>query len=558
MLTEKISLEKLRDTAWTIGQHYPMPKNGDFIALATQQPRQGCFIWSLAQASIDALKAKVPNDLFGSAHIVRIYDITDIEFNGLNAHSFFDIDVSGLCGRRFFGTQHTARLLMAEVGFRLMNGEFHALARSNPVFFERTGSSGNFDIHGRCVSSNGDFSFQVKNIFDSPVYTRFIEQLTKTNIEVAPVIAAFKPDHTINNFAAEDAQEAYGTQLSEHWKAMGSRVDTYACPLKYLTEAIAESSDAAILKAREELIQTALPVLQKAKPSVVYAQGFPVAAIVIPLAQRLNLPLVISIKSVETNGSPAERRCISKFGLEAILAASRIIVPSAAVESQVLFTWPPAKEKTYVIPDILHETNPVSHDPGSVKQRLHLHPSEPMVLFSGEIAHATGADLLVDAIFQVTKQTNLQFAIVGDGFLKGELEHRIGSGGLGHRVKFVGNVPHDWFESILLASDFVVIPARTWQDEGFAQTAVHFGRPVLTTHQSGIRCIKHGQNGLVTYDNPGSILWGLKELLANPLQGNMMRIVARRNAEQGKTIESAAVEHLICFLKAIVEKRGSI
>ena len=42
---------------------------------------------------------------------------------------------------------------------------------------------------------------------------------------------------------------------------------------------------------------------------------------------------------------------------------------------------------------------PAAFDPGEVKKRYHLHPGHSMALFSGEISHAAGADLLMSYNF---------------------------------------------------------------------------------------------------------------------------------------------------------------
>ena len=117
--------------------------------------------------------------------------------------------------------------------------------------------------------------------------------------------------------------------------------------------------------------------------------------------------------------------------------------------------------------------------------------------------------------------------------------------GIGHRCRFYGNVFKDFFDELLLVSDFVVIPARTWQDDNLARLAIANGKPVLTTHQSGIHCVSHGENGLVTYDNTNSIIWGLNELLSNPLQGSMLRLVAHHSDEDIPSDEKTAVKHYI-------------
>ena len=70
----------------------------------------------------------------------------------------------------------------------------------------------------------------------------------------------------------------------------------------------------------------------------------------------------------------------------------------------------------------------------------------------------------------------------------------------------------------------------------------------------------HGENGLVTFDNPGSIVWGIQELLHNPLQGNMLRLFARKNADGLPSLESIAVRHYTCYgtvLAGIREKKNA-
>jgi hypothetical protein len=44
----------------------------------------------------------------------------------------------------------------------------------------------------------------------------------------------------------------------------------------------------------------------------------------------------------------------------------------------------------------------------------------------------------------------------------------------------------------------------------------------LVTHQAAQGLVVHGSNGLVTYDNPGSFVWGIRELLG-PLGAELRR-----------------------------------
>lgn len=546
--------EQLRNYVWELGQYYPIKKHGDYVALVTQQPHQGCFVWNLEKASIDALQKNFADGFYGAAHVVRIYDVSDIEFDGHNAHSFFDVDVSGLSGNRFFHTDHAARLLMAEVGFRLTDGSFHALARSEPTFFDRPGSSGHFSVKGRFINPDGSLQFDVKNIFDAPVYERMMEAFKGSALKGNNRLVVVRVVY------GDERLDSYVDKLIAHWENCGMDVQLLSADILPCEERAVTKLEAAMQSAKNCVREQWADVFKKEKFALVYAADLFSAGALLPLLKETQRPLVVSLREDTQAVAHASDQAVYTFykTLERTVfeAASRVIVPHAALEKQIVNLCGVPAKKAYVIADVFEEQKPVARDPGSIKQGMHLHPAQPLALFSGEISHATGADLLMDAIFQIAGMTDLQFVFVGDGPLKGELEGRAGYGGLGHRVRFLGDVPADWFDAVLMASDFVVIPARTWQDEGLAQMAVHAGRPVLTTHQAHQGCIEHGQNGLVTYDNPGSMVWGLKEMLANPLQGNMLRIVARRNAEQGKTIGSAAVEHLICFAQTLAQKGG--
>ena len=98
--------------------------------------------------------------------------------------------------------------------------------------------------------------------------------------------------------------------------------------------------------------------------------------------------------------------------------------------------------------------------------------------------------------------------------MRAELEARAWHGGFGHACRFMGHLPADAFAEVFAACDAVVIPARSGQNPMLAEHSLGAGKPVLTTHQAELGCVRHGENGLVTYDNPGSLVWGLREIRA--------------------------------------------
>lgn len=154
-------------------------------------------------------------------------------------------------------------------------------------------------------------------------------------------------------------------------------------------------------------------------------------------------------------------------------------------------------------------------------RELGLDPAAPVVLFAGALSYEAGADIVVDAMITVCgTDASAQFVFAGEGALRAELEGRVVRSGLAHRCRFVGHVPAARFQRLLDACDFVVIPARVEQGEALAELALSAGKPAVVSHQSGIRSVVHGHNGLVTFDNPGSFVWGIREMLG-PLHGKL-------------------------------------
>ncbi|MDD5449138.1 MAG: DUF4912 domain-containing protein [Candidatus Omnitrophica bacterium] len=82
--------------------------------------------------------------------ILRVYDVTDINFNGDNAHSYFDIELTGLANNWYINVGAPNRAWIIEIGILANNGDFVALARSNCVRTPRFGMSDIIDEEWMC------------------------------------------------------------------------------------------------------------------------------------------------------------------------------------------------------------------------------------------------------------------------------------------------------------------------------------------------------------------------------------------------------------------------
>ena len=110
---EAISKKRLKEIAWEIGKKYPIPIAGDHITLLMVNPRLGYIHWQIKKDSLEALQGTHEIGYNGARMVVRIYDVTDVLFDGLNAHTYFDLDVNGNSAHYYFPVDRLGRDYLA-------------------------------------------------------------------------------------------------------------------------------------------------------------------------------------------------------------------------------------------------------------------------------------------------------------------------------------------------------------------------------------------------------------------------------------------------------------
>lgn len=68
-----------------------------------------------------------------SVIVFRIYDVTDIHFNGINAHTFYEFQLPDEKNYWFIKGIKPGRSYLTEIGYRLNNHSFFPILRSNSV-----------------------------------------------------------------------------------------------------------------------------------------------------------------------------------------------------------------------------------------------------------------------------------------------------------------------------------------------------------------------------------------------------------------------------------------
>ncbi len=116
----------------------PAGYDEDRITLMARDPSLTYAYWEATPERLEKERS-----WFGMASelVVRIYDITGVQFDGRNALGYFDQNVAEPTGSWYFETGRPGHSFCADLGIRAPEGRFLTLARSNYITMPRDGVS---------------------------------------------------------------------------------------------------------------------------------------------------------------------------------------------------------------------------------------------------------------------------------------------------------------------------------------------------------------------------------------------------------------------------------
>ena len=114
-------------------QELPLCYDQDKIILQVRDPRWLHSYWEIRNQTIEGLKSKLGDAFYRAKKILRVYDVTNVLFNGSNANSFFDIHYNDFANSWYIDTEGPGRAWCVDLGLMLADGRFITILRSNVV-----------------------------------------------------------------------------------------------------------------------------------------------------------------------------------------------------------------------------------------------------------------------------------------------------------------------------------------------------------------------------------------------------------------------------------------
>jgi uncharacterized protein len=129
----KYSTPQIAKFRRSMPQELPAAYHKDQIRLQVRDPWWLHTYWEVTVGTFERLKQQL-KDLFSQAKkALRVYDVSQIMFNGHNAHRYFDIEVAHDAQSWYIDTGGPGRSWCVDYGLKLPNGEFITIVRSNVV-----------------------------------------------------------------------------------------------------------------------------------------------------------------------------------------------------------------------------------------------------------------------------------------------------------------------------------------------------------------------------------------------------------------------------------------
>jgi glycosyltransferase involved in cell wall biosynthesis len=533
--------EALRRLAWEIGERRPADAHfpaAAHVGLAAVSPGEGFAHWRVPQEWVERTAREKGAAWHNCRLVLRLYDVSYIEFNGLNAHRIHDQSIPALCGEMIFALPRPGTWQLAEVGFLLRGGEFVPAARSQAVPFPRCAPS----AHGghAALLVNGHVE-DIGNLWDQD---RILSERRRPRLRRPLRFAALAfgslpsgQDGSAARFVTELAagQAVQGHEVHVLVPASAALpADREEAGVRYHALDVG-LSDCPLERARAFGRAAAERLRKLPPPDLIHLHDWMAA-----LGPRPDAPAILSLNSVEAtrrNGTPPTALSleIAAVEREAAGTAACVLTPDwlkgrAAHDlgldggRVVAFPMEGRMPNEWECP----------LDYGEVKREIGVGPIDRLLLFVGPLEHAAGVDVLLEALrVLLQRYPNVRLAYAGYGPMYAELQDRAHQLGVAHAVRLLGHVEQPRLTRLLRATEALVLPSRYRVpfDDAVVDLARRAGRPVVTTHGGPAHLVRHEENGVVTYDNPGSMVWAGDRILGDPGHAERMGHNGRRPAD---------------------------
>lgn len=110
-----------------------LPEQDYFLVSQLESNQKIVSFWEIALWQKQLLTSYFNKDINQDLIILRLYDVTDLYFNGSNAHSYYEFQLKDTARNWTIKGIKQGRCYVTEIGYKIKNHQFFPILRSNTV-----------------------------------------------------------------------------------------------------------------------------------------------------------------------------------------------------------------------------------------------------------------------------------------------------------------------------------------------------------------------------------------------------------------------------------------
>lgn len=259
---------------------------------------------------------------------------------------------------------------------------------------------------------------------------------------------------------------------------------------------------------------------------LIHAHDWLVSFVALAMHRAHQTPLVVTFHATERGRNRgwlpnALSQQIHDAEIELARSATLIITASDYMRHEVQSFFGVNADKIRVIPN---GVNTAAFDEqrardNTAERQLYAQPDEQIIFHIGRLVHEKGASVLMEAIpFVLNAFPKARFVIAGRGPLLEPLKQRAAALHIGHKVLFPGFVTDEEAVRMFCIADVAVFPSLYEPFGLVALEAMAARTPLVVTSVGGLgEVVAHTKTAITVFpDDPGSLAWGISEVLREP------------------------------------------
>lgn len=272
------------------------------------------------------------------------------------------------------------------------------------------------------------------------------------------------------------------------------------------------------------------------------------------LGKRLGKPSLVHVHGTDVHTIPNESAILRGLVRWTLRNADRVRAVSRDLAERAI-SLGANRDKVRVIPNGVDARRFVPMPRTEAKERVGLDPNRRYLLYVGRLVPVKGLELLLDAAAIVmSRQSDIDLVLVGDGEQKRALQERAQKLAISSRTRFIGVQPHDRIPVWMNAGEVLCLLSHKEGMPTVLLESLACGTPVVATAVGGIpEIVADGVVGrLVRSRDEEEAANALREVLQNSWDRNALREYAMRFSYE------AVVQQLLALYNELVSGRANL